>query len=251
MRFAEKKTKLDYRCFAVRAVSDESDGFSGYASTFWAVDSYATAMAPGAFKRTIKNKGEQRLVLWQHDAYFPIGKTTSLAEDDIGLAFDAAISVSTQTGADAMALLRDGVPLGMSFGFQTVKDRSAEESDPLDFSQNEHLRVEDVRVITEVNFWEASLVTFPANEAAVISAVRAEIELDAITTLTQAIRAGTLDEEKAALVAELVAAHNERPGLAASSDDQHSTRREQARRQIDIDLSFAKYRGILSGVTIS
>lgn len=226
-RASQLNPKLQYRCFDVRALDDASDGFDGHASTFWAVDSYATAMAPGAFRRTLKNKGERRLLLWQHDTDTVIGKTTALKEDKEGLAFAAAVTMGTQRGTEAMALLRDEVPLGMSFGFKTIKDRTAEDADPLDFSQQPDFKAKDVRVITEVNLWEVSLVTFPANEAATISAVRSELELDALTTLLDAIKQDDLDEGRAALVQQIFDAWAQRPGPAA--DAPHSTP-EQARR---------------------
>jgi uncharacterized protein len=245
-RATQAKPTIEYRTFDVHALDEATDGFDGHASTFWAVDSYATAMAPGAFKRTIKNRGDKRLVLWQHDPYTPIGKTTALKEDKEGLAFSAAVSMNTRAGSEAMALLRDDVPLGMSFGFQTVKDRSAEDTDPLDFTQQPSMKSADIRVITEVNLWEVSLVTFPANEAATISAVRSEMELDALTTLLDAIRDGDLDEGRAVLVQQIFDAWSQRPGPAAI--EPHSTP-EQARRNRDIELSIAlaKAQGILSG----
>ena len=75
---------LEYRTFDVRAVDPDRPGFSGYASTFWTVDTYNTAMAPGAFKRTLKHRGDTRVLLWQHDPDKPIGKTTTLKEDKTG-----------------------------------------------------------------------------------------------------------------------------------------------------------------------
>jgi HK97 family phage prohead protease len=234
------KPKLDYRTFDVQAAADQTAGFDGHASTFWAVDSYKTAMAPGAFSRTLKHRGDTRLVLWQHDPNTPIGKTTALKQDKAGLAFSAALTTETRAGADAMALLRDQVPLGMSFGFQTVKDRTAEDTDPLDFSQQPGLKAKDVRVITEVNLWEVSLVTFPANEAATISAVRSEMELDALTTLLDAITTDTLDEGQSALVLQITDAWSQRPGPAAI--EPHSTP-VQARRDI-----YGEYCLVMAGL---
>jgi HK97 family phage prohead protease len=245
-RAIQAKPTIEYRTFDVRALDDAVDGFDGHASTFWAVDSYATAMAPGAFKRTIKNRGDKRLVLWQHDPSTPIGKTTALKEDKDGLAFSAAISTGTTAGGEAMTLLRDEVPLGMSFGFQTVKDRTAEDDDPLDFSQQPGLKGKDVRVITEVNLWELSLVTFPANEAALISAVRSEMELDALTTILDAIKDDELDDGQFALVRQIVDAWEQRPGPVVA--EQHSTP-ETARRNRDIAiaLTLSKGQGLISG----
>jgi len=217
-RSASAKPPIEYRTFDVRAFADQSDGFDGHASTFWAVDSYQSAMAPGAFRETIKRKGDQRLVLWNHDTDAVIGKTTALKEDKVGLTFSAAVSTGTQRGHESMVLLRDEVPLGMSFGFRTTKDRTAEETDPLDFSQQPGLKAKDVRVITGVDLWEVSLVTFPANEAATISAVRSELERDTITTLLDAIEHGDLDEGRAVLVQQLHDAWHQRFVTAAAEE---------------------------------
>jgi uncharacterized protein len=233
-RTASPKPTIEYRTFDVRALDEAIDGFDGHASTFWAVDSYKTAMAPGAFKRTIQRKGDRRLVLWNHDPDSVIGKTTALKEDKVGLNFSASISTGVQRGAESMTLLRDEVPLGMSFGFYTTKERSAEDTDPLDFSQQPGLKSSDVRVITAVDLWEVSLVTFPANEAATISAVRSDRELDALSTFLESIKSGELDEAHTALMEEFADAWAQRVALAAAEQNaavsQNATP-EQARRR--------------------
>lgn len=230
--------KLEWRTFDVRAAADQTDGFDGHASTFWAVDSYKTAMAPGAFKRTIQRKGDRRLVLWNHDPNSVIGKTTVLKEDKVGLNFSASISTGVQRGAESMTLLRDEVPLGMSFGFYTTKDRTAESTDPLDFSQQPGLKPSDVKVITAVDLWEISLVTFPANEAALISAVRSDMELDALTSLLDAIQTGELDEARSVLIAQLHDAWKARAAIAAAEQIaavQQNAPRTRAKRLVIYD----------------
>lgn len=194
--------QIQYRMADVRA-ADDGAGVSGYASHFWSVDSYLTAVKPGAFRKTIRERGPRIPVLWQHDPDKPIGRPTTLKEDKTGLYFDAAITEATTYGRDAMALLRDDVPLGVSFGFQTTKSRAATKDDPLDFTQIK-AKADDIEIIEEVRLWEVSLVTFPANEQATINTVRAAAEADALSTLLEHIRGGTLTDEHAALVAELV-----------------------------------------------
>lgn len=210
MRGTRKRTDIQYRTVELRA-SDDGAGFSGYAAHFGSVDSYGTAMKRGAFRKTLKERGDRIPVLYQHNPEWPIGRPTELKEDRTGLKFDAEIVDETTHGRDAMALLRAGVPLGMSFGFQTIKSRPIEDGDDLDWSQADDFYTKGegkdyVRVIEEVKLWEISLVTFAANEQAVISDVRAAAEADALSSLTEHIRAGTLTDEHAALVADLVAA---------------------------------------------
>lgn len=235
---------VQYRMAEFRA-ADDGAGLSGYASHFWSVDSYQTAVKPGAFRKTLRERGERIPILWQHNPDYPIGRPTSLKEDKTGLKFDATISERTSKGADAMALLRDDVPLGMSFGFQTIKSRPATTDDPLDFTAYS-AKVADVEVIEEVRLWEVSLVTFPANELAGISDVRALAEADALASLTEHIRAGTLTDEHRALVADLVAAF---AAAQPEPPDRTPLPDVTARRRADIEarLALAQYAGLITG----
>ncbi len=203
---------IQHRTVALRANID-GPGFSGHASRFWNVDSWWTAMKPGSFKKTIAERGDKIPVLWQHWSDAPIGRPTELKEDRIGLAFNATITEASTYGSDAMALLRDGVPLGMSFGFQTIRSRSGTEDDPIDFGEYKG-KPEDIEIIEEVRLWEISVVTFPANEQAAISNVR-RADRDSLSTLIEHLRAGTLSGDLEALVADLVAAHEERAAAGA------------------------------------
>lgn len=179
---------------------DIEKGISGYASHFNSIDSYGTAMKKGAFAKTISERGSRIPVLWNHWSDTPIGKPTELKEDETGLWFNATISDGTVAGKDVMTLLRDGVPLGMSFGFETIRSRPVEEGDDLDWSQApDWFRSEDgrndARVIEEVRLWEISVVTFPANEMATIDSVRQVEQMDALSTLLEDLRAGRLSED--------------------------------------------------------
>lgn len=191
--------ELQYRKVEIRADAD-TPGLSGYAAHFGSVDSYGTAMKKGAFTKTLQERGSKIPVLWNHWPDNPIGKPTELKEDDTGLYFKATISEGTATGKDIMTLLRDGVPLGMSFGFETIKSRPLEEGDQLDWSQaSDFYRDPDnreyVRVIEEIRLWEISVVTFPANEMATINDVRQASHVDALTTLLEDLRAEKLSKD--------------------------------------------------------
>jgi len=248
-----KHPDIQYRMAEARA-ADDGAGLSGYASHFLSVDSYGTAIKRGAFRKTIKERGDRIPVLWQHTPDTPIGKPTVLKEDGTGLFFNAAISEGTTQGRDVMALLRDGVPLGMSFGFQTIKDRSATDEDGLDFTyapdwfKSKDGRA-DVRVIEEVRLWEISTVTFPSNEQATITNVRAVAEADAVASLLEHIRAGTLTDEQAALVADLVAAFRDRakPKPDDSTSLPDATARHLTLRDVEIAIALAEAQGVLAG----
>lgn len=245
----QTKPTIQYRTTSI-AAADDGAGFSGYAAHFMSIDSYGTAFKRGAFKKTLKERAPKVVVLYQHYTDRPIGRPTELKEDREGLYFDANIVESTHYGAEAMDLLRGGVPLGMSFGFETIKSRPVEESDDIDWSNAPEFYTskdgrEYARVIEEVRLWEISLVTFPADENATITDVRSDLELDAISSLTEHMRAGTLNERQDALIADLVAAYRERkpePGTPTPLAPDVARRRTT---DITVALALGKQRGWL------
>ena len=256
------KRDIQYRTMLIRADGeDERSGFTGHASVFGNIDSYGTAIAKGAFKKSIKERGDRIPVLWQHDSYIPIGKPTELKEDATGLYVDASIVTDTTYGRDAMALLKQGVPLGLSIGFETIKSRAYEEADDdaLDWSEAPSFFAtpdgrQYVRVIEEVRLWEFSVVTFPANEQATIDDVRSLAEVDLLSTLTEALRDGRIaaGDPRVAPLQSLVAAYRDHepkpePIAATTPLDQ------QARRLLDRDASAALAAASLAlhGVTLT
>ena len=232
----------------VRATGDLDEvtpGFSGHAAHFWSVDSYYTAMKPGAFKKTIREKGSRVPVLFHHESTRPIGKLAALKEDRDGLAFDAQIVTTIRDGAEAMELLRSDVPLGMSFGFQTIKSRPGTKDDPLDFTQFK-AKPEDIQVIEEVRLWEVSLVTFPANERAEIANIRSVRDAELIGDVIERIRRGELEESHRALVADLVDAYE----CADEPEPETSTPlagKRTRRRDVEVMIALAASQGIYGG----
>ena len=202
------RSSLDVR------VTEHVDGFSGYAATFWVADSYGTAMAPGSFKRSIKQRGDRIPVLWNHNPDTPVGKHLEIKEDQKGLYVNIGIADDGAEGTTLLSRLRFGVPLGMSFGFRRIQSRAGTNDDPIDLSYlPKGVKKTDIEVYTENAYWESSPVTFPANETATIDAIRSlrsDIDAGALASLIEHIRAGSLSDEHAALVADLVAAFNDR-----------------------------------------
>jgi HK97 family phage prohead protease len=111
-------------------------------------------------------------MLWQHDSSRPIGIWESMTEDANGLKIKGRLALDTTLGKEAHALLKMGAINGLSIGFvskQWLYDRDTE-----------------VRNLIEVDLWEVSLVTFPANERARVTNVKAS---DAIAAPKDAERA--------------------------------------------------------------
>lgn len=238
-RIPDTYERRDAVALDLRADSD-TDGFDGYASTYWTVDSYGTAVAPGAFNKTVRDRSSDVLVLWQHDPGTIIGVPTKLTpKDKTGLYTETDVVTEVRSGEEALAYLRRGVPLGMSIGFQTVRDRSGEDSDPLDFSTApdwvKKLPKNEIRVITELKLWEYSLVTFAANAAAKPTNVRSEVMTDLLPSLLDDLRTGSLDADQLALIDDLVAA---RQDAAPDSSKRPRTSEAEARRNRDAEMAF-------------
>jgi len=148
------------RPLAVKSLG--ADGlFVGYASVFDNVDSYNEVVAKGAFARTLaqwKAKNAAPAMLWMHDPNCPIGLWLTLGEDQNGLVVQGRLALSTQKGREAYELLKMKALTGLSIGYRVVESK-------IDTKRK-------ARILTDVELFEISLVTFPANDAARVSAVK-------------------------------------------------------------------------------
>lgn len=190
----EGRQGREIRSFALSIKATGDDGsVEGYGSVFGVRDNYDDVIASGAFAQTLKDHksaGTMPAMLWQHDSCEPIGVWTEMVEDGKGLKIKGKLALDTVRGKEAHALLKMGALNGLSIGFvskQWAYDRDTE-----------------VRTLTEIDLWEVSLVTFPANEKARITGVKAA-DAAAITTVRQAEKAlrdaGFSDDAAKAFVA--------------------------------------------------
>jgi len=148
------------RPLAVKALA--ADGtFSGYASVFGMVDHQNEMVMSGAFRRTLakwRMKGQMPAMLWMHDPAQPIGIWMNINEDRNGLLVQGRLALRTQKGMEAYELLRMGALTGLSIGYRAAGSR-------IDGKRK-------TRILTDIELFEISLVTFPANEAARVSEVK-------------------------------------------------------------------------------
>lgn len=139
--------------------------FSGYASTFGNVDQGGDVVLRGAFAESIRQRFETKALpktklLWQHDSDEPIGQPVVLKEDDRGLYSEFKLSRTTR-GNDAYELLKDGVLDSLSIGYI-----------PEDVEYDDA----GIRKLKKVDLMEVSIVSFPMNEQALITSVKAQLE---------------------------------------------------------------------------
>lgn len=148
--------------FALQIKAAKDDGtVEGYGSVFGVRDAYDDVIAPGAFGQSLKDHkagGTMPAMLWQHNASEPIGIWTDMVEDERGLKVIGQLALETVRGREAHALLKMGALNGLSIGFvskQWTYDRETE-----------------VRTLTQIDLWEVSLVTFPANGKSRVTTVK-------------------------------------------------------------------------------
>ena len=152
---------------SIKAVGDDG-AIEGYASVFGVLDTWDDIIQAGAFEATIKAHkaaGTMPAMLWQHDSDDPIGMWTEMSEDANGLKIKGKLCLDTTCGKEAHALVKMGAITGLSVGFITKSYEYDTET--------------DVRTITEVDLWEVSLVTFPANTKARVTSVKSVPEIQA------------------------------------------------------------------------
>jgi HK97 family phage prohead protease len=171
-------TARQTRAFPLQIKATGDDGVvEGYGSMFDVRDSYDDTIAAGAFAASLaahKAAGTMPAMLWQHSSNEPIGVWTEMSEDAKGLRIKGQLALATTRGKEAYELLKMGALNGLSIGFMS--------------KQWSYDRDSEVRTLTEVDLWEVSLVTFPANQAARVTNVKA-VDVVGIKTIRQAEKA--------------------------------------------------------------
>ncbi len=133
--------------------------FSGYASLFGTADLAQDLVEPGAFARSLRQRGAAGVrMLYQHDPAEPIGTWLELREDARGLFVRGQLTPGVGRSREVRELMRCGALDGLSIGFRTVKARKDAGS--------------GLRRIVEADLWEISVVTFPMLPGARIHSVK-------------------------------------------------------------------------------
>ena len=156
-----------------KAVNAEGE-FEGYGSVFNNEDYGRDVMVAGAFTKSLARRPAGKVkLLRQHYSDEPIGIWLDLVEDSKGLKGRGKLILDTVKGRETHALMRAGALDGLSIGFRTLKDRFD--------------RQKGIRFVEEVDLVEISVVTFPANPKAVVSAVKHQADVASARALAAAI----------------------------------------------------------------
>lgn len=123
---------------------------AGYASTFGPPpDLGGDVIEKGAYRQSLIERPNVP-ICWQHDLHEVIGKTVFMTENDTGLLFKALI-VPTRQGKDARVLVENGCINGLSIGYDCTWQTG---------------RGNVKRVLTKIDLYEVSLVTYGMNVSA-------------------------------------------------------------------------------------
>lgn len=167
----------------------------GYGSTFGgAPDSYGDIIAPGAFADTLvnhKRAGTMPSMLWGHQSSeLPIGSWVDMAEDGKGLWMKGEIDLEDPVGRRVHGALKRKAVRGLSIGFETI-NKSTDPKRP------------GVTLLEKLDLWEVSVVNFPANRRATVTAVKNMREggLPSLSQFEEFLREAGFSKTQAAAVA--------------------------------------------------
>lgn len=157
-------------------VSDDTM-IEGYASVFGVTDQGGDVVLSGAYGKSLaalRAKGRGVKMLWQHNPTEPIGVWDEVREDGKGLYVKGRLLPDVSRAREAAALISAGAIDGLSIGYRTV----AAEKD-----------AKGRRLLSELELWEVSLVTFPMLPEARVGA-KSDASLAAALRETAAAVAG-------------------------------------------------------------
>jgi HK97 family phage prohead protease len=193
--------RLEVKLLDIKAESDAAPGtFSGYGAVFGNLDATGDVIKAGAFKDSLEDwrgRGKYPPMLLQHgggffgggaDDMLPVGQWTNMQEDRRGLKVDGQLfALGTERGQYIYEGLKAGVLDGLSIGFKTREFVAGTRPGEPD------------RTLTDIDLWEVSIVTFPANPKARITGVKM---LDRLREVEDALRdAGYSGSERKSIVA--------------------------------------------------
>jgi HK97 family phage prohead protease len=138
-----------YHAQDARLIVTDGTVIEGYASLFGLRDQGGDVVQKGAYAASLKAlgaAGRRVKMLWQHDPAQPIGVWDEVREDATGLYVKGRVLADVEKGREAAALLAAGAIDGLSIGYRTLR---AEKD------------AKGQRLLSELELWEVSLVTFP------------------------------------------------------------------------------------------
>lgn len=175
--------KVEFKTFGfdLKDVSSNADEgtIQGYASVFKTLDLGLDVVDPGAFTKTIQESKGRFPILADHNPADQIGWNQRASEDGHGLFVSGSLMLKVQKAQEKYALAKKaldiGAPAGLSIGYTTIK-AEPDSTNP------------GIRRLKELKLWEYSLVTFPMNMDAMITAAKGMGAIDKAKFLIESLK---------------------------------------------------------------
>lgn len=153
--------------------------FEGYGAVFGNIDAHGDVIQKGAFRETLRDWSKSKKLppmLVQHGGWMmtdmdalPVGIWESMAEDDTGLQVKGRlINLDTERGKTIYGAMKEGALDGMSIGYRAKEFALGTKPE------------EPRRTLKKIDLMEVSVVTFPANGKARVSAVKSADDIRTI-----------------------------------------------------------------------
>jgi HK97 family phage prohead protease len=215
------KVKSNYE---LKDLDEKSGVIQAYVSIFGNIDSDGDMVVPGAFKKTISERGpesEQPRIkhLWQHSPWEVIGIPQAMSEDTKGLLVTSKFG-SDQFSQDKLQQHKDGLITEFSIGYNVIKEKAIR-------TDNEYNELQELKL------WEYSSVTWGANSLTHVVDAKSDTDTvlerlnDRMDKLTKALRNGKYtDESSEAFEVELKQIQTIYNELIKGNEPGEPTRRE-------------------------
>lgn len=153
-----------FKSFEMKA--NENGGIAGYFSTYDKTpDSYGDIIEPGAFTKTFEKRAESGHpfpLCFNHDFSSVIGAVDKIEDTEKGPYIEAHF-LDTQLAQDVRKMLQSGAIYQFSFAYDVLDRRNPTEEEEKSGIAN---------VLKELEVFEISVVTVPANQNAVATEVK-------------------------------------------------------------------------------
>lgn len=161
---------MKYKTLELKA--DETGKIAGFFSTYEKTpDSYGDIIEPGAFTETIKKRAETGHpfpLCWNHDFSSVIGRIDTVEEKENGPYIEATF-LDTTLAQDVRKMVQSGAVYQFSFAYEVLKWREPNAEEKANGVLN---------VLQELEVFEVSVVTVPANQNAVVTDIKSAIEAE-------------------------------------------------------------------------
>ena len=155
-----------YKSFELKAKEDETGMIAGFFSTYdESPDSYGDIIRPGAFTETIKKRkesGHPFPLCFNHDFSQVIGAVEKIEDTEKGPYIEASF-LDTALAQDVRKMLKSGAIYQFSFAYDVLGWEK-----PSKEQQEKGI----MNVLTQLEVFEISVVTVPANQNAVATEVK-------------------------------------------------------------------------------